>query len=252
MESPRSRCAPGARSASCGAAVASRQRRALAQDAITLPRADEAAPIRVAADEAQHWQQGVYDVWHLRGNCRVRQGDDRDPRPRGGAVDRPRRSRTSRIAPAKVIAYFEGGSQQAVSLEHAATTANPRGDRLETPTWFGRLHDASATIDLKLPTPQPAPATAAADRRPRPGTLRSAVARRESSGRAGRRPSQQAQFTQAVPTPSPLVPAGAAPFRQRPRAAAERHRLPDQNAAIARRREHRRRQRRRERDHRRA
>ena len=31
-------------------------------------------PITVAADWCSHWQQGVYDVWHLRGNCYLHQG----------------------------------------------------------------------------------------------------------------------------------------------------------------------------------
>ena len=48
---------------------ARRRKRSRCREPMTMRRSS------VAADEAQHWQQGVYDVWHLRGNCRVRQGE---------------------------------------------------------------------------------------------------------------------------------------------------------------------------------
>ena len=59
-------------------------------------------------------------------------------------------------APAKVLAYFERGSQQAVTLEHRETDAAPKSDRLETPAWFGRLTTVGV-IELKLPDQKPAP-----------------------------------------------------------------------------------------------
>lgn len=182
-----------------------------AQEAITLPRADEHAPIRVAADEAQHWQQGVYEVWRLRGNCLVSQGET-NIRGHEAVLWIDRGELEQANVSAKVIAYFEGGPRQSVLLEHAATKTNPRGDRLETPTWFGRL-TTRGEIDLKLPPSGPAPS------KQLPIVARG-LARFGPQSQVVNHPVEQdpavqpAQFTQTVPTPTPLIPAGAAPFRR--------------------------------------
>ena len=36
---------------------------------------DKSAPVVVRADGATHWTQGEYEVWALRGHCRIEQGD---------------------------------------------------------------------------------------------------------------------------------------------------------------------------------
>jgi lipopolysaccharide export system protein LptA len=187
---------------------------AAAQDAITLPRAEDDAPIRIAADQAEHWQQGVYDVWHLSGNCRVRQGETDIRGPEAVLwIDRADPNEPNEPdAPARVLAYFERGPQQPLTLDHAATKAESGGNRLETPTWFGRLI-TRGEVELQLPPPLPAPTVAPpivarglARFGPRPHVVKLPTATADAV--------QQAQFTQAVPTPTPLVPAGAAPFRK--------------------------------------
>ncbi|MCA9102878.1 MAG: LPS-assembly protein LptD [Planctomycetales bacterium] len=42
---------------------------------IDLPPADLASPISLSADEGTTWQQGAYEIWHLRGHLEVAQGD---------------------------------------------------------------------------------------------------------------------------------------------------------------------------------
>lgn len=183
----------------------------VAQEPFTLPRADEDAPIFVAAESAEHWQQGVYDVWHLRGNCRIRQGATDIHGPEAVLwIDRGEPENFGQSK--KVLAYFEGGPKQSVSLDHAVSKTNPRGDRLETPSWFGRLttrHD----VELKLPPPRPTPSVA-------PPIVTRGLARFGPQRHVADLPIaaaqavEQAQFTQTVPTPTSPVPVGAAPFRK--------------------------------------
>jgi lipopolysaccharide export system protein LptA len=73
---------------------------------ITMPRPDSATPIRIVAQKAQRWRQGIYEIVVAQGNVHLTQGDQ---------------SATSREAvfwidysdavsdrPTKVIAYFDG------------------------------------------------------------------------------------------------------------------------------------------------
>ncbi|MGE3993785.1 hypothetical protein, partial [Pseudorhodoplanes sp.] len=111
----------------------------------------------MAADSAEHWQQGIYDVWHLAGNCRVRQGATEVCGPEAVVwIDQGAAGQEN--APSKVIAYFERGSQQAVQLQHGAASGNAQVDRLETPAWFGRF-TTIAEVEIKSPRQQSRPAT---------------------------------------------------------------------------------------------
>ncbi|MBN2580245.1 MAG: hypothetical protein JXB10_14745 [Pirellulales bacterium] len=73
---------------------------------VEFPEPDRKAAISVSAAEASRWKEGVYDVWWLRGDCRLQQGDCRAVcreavlwiNPADG-MDNPE---------SKVIAYFEG------------------------------------------------------------------------------------------------------------------------------------------------
>jgi lipopolysaccharide export system protein LptA len=184
---------------------------ATAQDSITLPREDQRSSITIAADSAEHWRQGVYEVWHLAGNCRVQQGNTEISGPEAvlwidqGPTEQPDK-------PTKVLVYFERGKEKAVTLKHEATPTDPHGDRLETPDWFGRL-TTIGVVDLKLPVQRPAPATL-------PPIVMRGLARFGPQSHTANQPVthdpavQDAQFTQSVPAPGPLVPAGAAPFRK--------------------------------------
>lgn len=185
-----------------------------AQEAITLPREEDGRPISVAADTAEYWRQGVYDVWHLTGNCRVQQGSTEVTGPEAvlwidrGGLDDPQ-------SPSKVLAYFERGPQQAVTLQHGLPTTLPSADerdnRLETPAWFGRLTTTNE-IEFKIPKQQSAPTARSpiferglAKFGPQPHIVKQPVKQDVAV--------QPAQFTQTVPTPDPLIPPGAAPFR---------------------------------------
>ena len=76
----------------------------------------QSEPVLISAQAANRWQQGAYEVWLLRGNCRIVQGSDAGV-PRGRAVDRPRmRAR----AGSKVIAYSKAISQLTGSATRCA------------------------------------------------------------------------------------------------------------------------------------
>jgi hypothetical protein len=91
---------------------------------VEFPEPDHSAPVVVSAEAANRWKQGSYDVWWLRGNCRLQQGDCQ-------AVCR---EAVLWIEPAvglekpesKIIAYLEGN----VVLEKQA--ASPGGSPLFT------------------------------------------------------------------------------------------------------------------------
>ena len=122
--------------------------RASAAD-IELPVAAPAAPIRIRAGGATHWPQGSYEVWVLRGDCRIEQGD---VSARGSdAVLWIDRAEAYSGRPSKVIAYVEGnvivnfgrrGDPHSISRRES--------ERLETQSWLGRFH-TTAGIELAVP-----------------------------------------------------------------------------------------------------
>ncbi|MEE9601900.1 MAG: hypothetical protein V3V75_01240, partial [Thermoguttaceae bacterium] len=107
---------------------------------VSLPEPNAAEPIVVTAEAANRWRQGAYEVWLLKGNCRIAQGDDLAKSneavlwiDHAEAVGRRR---------SKIIAYLEGG----VSLqrEHQGTPT-----RLTDSSWFGRFYtDTSIRINV--------------------------------------------------------------------------------------------------------
>ena len=48
---------------------------ATARGEVDLPEPNRSDPIAVNADAANRWTAGSYDVWLLKGNCRIQQGD---------------------------------------------------------------------------------------------------------------------------------------------------------------------------------
>ncbi len=116
----------------CVAAVLSAAGRGRA--AVDLPQPHAAEPIRVSAEAANQWQEGAYEVWLLRGDCRLQQGDTR---AQAGEmvlwIDRaePTEQRRSRV-----IAYLEDD----VVVDFAAEGHRARvTDR----AWLGRFHTAA-------------------------------------------------------------------------------------------------------------
>ena len=111
------------------------------------PRADTTQPIVVASNSCEHWQQGGYEVYHLRGNCYLNQGLTyaRGPEAvlwidRNGAPGQP----------TKIIAYMEGsaGNHVAVDYQTGNSGAQAMG-RQESSTWFQRMY-TSVPIDWKI------------------------------------------------------------------------------------------------------
>ncbi len=73
---------------------------------VQLPEFNAAEPIAVTAQAANRWQLGAYEVWLLRGDCTIRQGQGY---ARGReAVLWIDRAEASERRPDKVIAYLEG------------------------------------------------------------------------------------------------------------------------------------------------
>jgi len=118
---------------------------------VYLPRADESTPITIAADRAQHWRQGTYDVWLLEGNARITQGDSQVRGPTAVVwIDDRAAAEPSQLK--DVIAYFERDPTQPVKLESGAGQTG----RMESPAWFGRFVTRSR-VDTQLPMPGPEP-----------------------------------------------------------------------------------------------
>lgn len=113
-------------------------RRSAAQ--VRLPEPSPAQPIRITAQAANRWQQGIYEVWLLRGHCRIRQGT-------GSAacneavlwIDHAEATGSPR---SKIIAYLEGNVS--VRLDDRARAA-----RLTDRAWLGRFY-TSAEIQVQV------------------------------------------------------------------------------------------------------
>lgn len=122
---------------------------------ISTAAADPSQPITVAADWCSRWQQGVYEVYHLRGDCYLNQGLTYARGPEAVLwIDRTQPAGH----PTKVIAYLEDHEGQGVMIDYrdesarsALTSAQSLG-REQASTWFRRLY-TSAPLRLKLPPP---------------------------------------------------------------------------------------------------
>ncbi|BBO36101.1 organic solvent tolerance protein OstA [Lacipirellula parvula] len=109
-------------------------------------------PISVAADSCTRWKEGVYDVWHLRGNCYLNQGLTY---ARGSEAVLWIDAREAN-GPTKVIAYFEApqGGHVAVDFRRAGAKASEDAvlGQQKSPTWFQRLETA-APLRWNVPAP---------------------------------------------------------------------------------------------------
>ena len=102
---------------------------------VDLPQPDTAAPITIEAAAGNSWRQGQYEVWILRGNCRIAQGSA------GARADEAvvwiDRAAADEHRPSKVIAYLDGE----VALNFRGAPGSPRlADRY----WFGRFFTITA------------------------------------------------------------------------------------------------------------
>ena len=154
---------------------------------------DPAQPIDVAADWCCRWQQGTYDVWHLRGNCYIHQGLTYARGPEAVLwVDATQR-------PAKVIAYMEAPQGERVDVDYrqlsdTSTTGQSLG-RQQASTWIERM-ETEAPLRMKIPPPAPQPTT-------RPAIYERGLAQFDPQRR---RQLLLAQYTEFVPAPMETQP----------------------------------------------
>ena len=158
--------------------------------------ANPTQPITVAADWCSRWQQGVYDVWHLRGNCFINQGLTYARAPEAVLwVDRTR----SPGEPTKVLVYLEGTADSRVVVDYRQDAAGGQSaqslGQQKSSTWFQRFY-TSAPLRLKLPEASPAPAV-------RPAIYERGLAQFDPQRR---RQLLLAQFTDFAPAPAEARP----------------------------------------------
>ncbi|HYO25139.1 MAG TPA: organic solvent tolerance protein OstA [Lacipirellulaceae bacterium] len=109
-------------------------------------------PVTVAADWCSHWQEGAYDVWHLRGNCYLNQGLTYT---RGAEAIVWVDAREYPQRPITVIAYFEGSAESEVVVDYGAPTGDAAAHGVlrqqRTPAWFQRMTTV-VPLNWKLPS----------------------------------------------------------------------------------------------------
>jgi len=157
---------------------------------VQLPEPDLAEPVIVSAELGASWQQGVYEVWILRGNCRIRQGSDTAASHE--AVLWIDRADTVEKGRGKLIAYLEGNVSIDFRRPHARS-------RLVDKTWLGRFYtDTAIEVKAEQVTAVPEPLPAVYER--------AAARRREvSDGRVHTAQFQEPEVL-AVPAPDGVVP----------------------------------------------
>lgn len=108
---------------------------------IHLPKSDTTRPITITADDARHWQDGNQEVWILRGNCRIVQGNTIAKGQ--DAVLWIDYAQPFRLVPHKVTVYLEN-EVYVNYLDSEEGTAI-----FEGPTWLGQMFTTSR---LELPS----------------------------------------------------------------------------------------------------
>ena len=106
---------------------------------VQLPEQNQAAPIQITAQAGNQWQLGSYEVWILRGNCVIQQGQT--TAQCSEAVLWIERAEPTAMQPNKVIAYLEGK----VDIKWDDKPGSPH---LADRTWFGRFFTA-ANVDVR-------------------------------------------------------------------------------------------------------
>lgn len=159
-------------------------------DDIQVATTNSHEPITIAADSATQWKEGVYDVWHLRGNCYLNQGLTY---ARGGEAVLWIDARNGPEGPTKVIAYFEAPSGGHVAVDFRRTDVKASEDGVlgqqVSPNWFQRL-ETSVALRWNVP---PAMGTTEA----RPAIYERGLAQFNPDRR---RQLMLAQYTEFVPT----------------------------------------------------
>lgn len=157
---------------------------------IAAEQADPVEPIKIAADQCSRWQQGAYEVYHLRGNCFLNQGLTY---ARGPEAVLWIEHSAMPGQQTKVIAYFEDQTGQGVVVDYqdeGSAGAQSFG-RQKTSNWFQRFYSV-APLKLKVPEPALAPD-------PRPEIYDRGLAQFNPQRR---RQIALAQFTEFAPAPA--------------------------------------------------
>jgi hypothetical protein len=174
-----------------------------ARAAVELPVGNQADSIAIRAGGATHWRQGAYEVWVLRGEVSLQQGD---VSARGHeAVLWIDRAEPFSGRPSKIIAYLEGNVH--VEFGRAGdphAISGRRAQSLKDHNWLGRFH---TTGGIELAAPPSADGAAV-----RPAIFQRGASARESEFKPTPLGSvQPAQFTReeiAPPAAAPLAPGG--------------------------------------------
>jgi len=97
---------------------------------VQLPEPNRSDPIAVSAESANRWQSGSYDVWLLRGNCRIQQGSA-NTRCREAVlwIQRPEGDQKQERM---IIAYLEGDVELVRNAPAGPVT-------LKDKTWLGQF-----------------------------------------------------------------------------------------------------------------
>lgn len=78
----------------------------MAEAQVELPEPSSGAPLDISAEAGNHWIEGSYEIWILRGNCRLRQADAEARAEE--AVVWISQAENDPLVPRKVIVYLEG------------------------------------------------------------------------------------------------------------------------------------------------
>ncbi len=165
---------------------------------IELPLTELRGPIVVEAATANHWQEGVYDVWLLRGPCRIAQGGSQ---ARADEAVLWIEHNADGSGTTKIIAYLEGEVE--ILLADGAETA-----RYTDRSWLGRLYSDDG-VDVRV-------ANAGGEPTVKPVVYEQAVARRDPYHRPAIERTQFTEFDADTPQVDPLPP-GARRLRAFPR-----------------------------------
>jgi len=131
---------------------------AFAAGGIELPQEDTNVPVSIRAASATHWKQGQYDVYVLRGDLQIKQGDTIATAPEAVLwLDRaePYTGRAS-----KVIAYLEG-PQGSVRVDFGRkgdphSFGGRAAQSVVDRSWLGWFY-TQAGIELSVPVPTEEP-----------------------------------------------------------------------------------------------
>ncbi len=165
---------------------------------VALPRPSESAEIHVRAEQANWWHEGEYQVWVLRGDCRISQANLATRSAQ--AVVWVKRPDSWNGQLGYVLAYLEGDVE--VASSHVGSLHRPAGrgvDMVRAERWFGRFY-TSTEIRVEAPSTELEPAV-------KPAIYeRGRDSREADSGGAVRLAQHSPRLPGWVPPPPPSPP----------------------------------------------